>query len=282
MLRTLQLDTSWGRLTIAGASRAGEGTLILLPQLKLALDAGRPHRGLPPMATVFVSHGHADHIGGLGYWAGQRFLSSMGRGAVLVPQAIADDTSGLLSLLARLEGGRPYEVDVIGLADGSTHDLRPDIRMRFFRTDHWVPTLGAELVWRRRRLRAELVGLDQHEIARRRRAGERVSVEQRASLLSFCADTGPRLFSWRPAVLSSEVLLLECSFFKHEDRERAEQFGHLHIEDVLAIRERLRCRHLVLLHASRRHRLREAEQLIDERLRPGLSCELHHLMVDWP
>ena len=37
-LRRLQLDTSWGELSLVGGSRAGEGTLILLPQLHLALD----------------------------------------------------------------------------------------------------------------------------------------------------------------------------------------------------------------------------------------------------
>ena len=32
-LRRLRLETSWGPLSIVGGSRAGEGTLILLPQL---------------------------------------------------------------------------------------------------------------------------------------------------------------------------------------------------------------------------------------------------------
>jgi hypothetical protein len=37
----------------------------------------------------------------------------------------------------------------------------------------------------------------------------------------------------------------------------------------------------VLLHASRRHRLREVEQILDTDLRPLLTCDMHHLMVDW-
>ena len=110
-LRTLALDTSWGSLTVVGGSRAGEGTLVLLPQLRLALDAGRPHRALAPMSTVLVSHGHMDHIGGLGYWASQRYLNSMGPGTVMAPAEIADDVKALLETMARLEGGRPYDVD---------------------------------------------------------------------------------------------------------------------------------------------------------------------------
>ena len=50
---------------------------------------------------------------------------------------------------------------------------------------------------------------------------------------------------------------------------------------ALAAAATLRCRHLVLLHASRRHRLLEVEDLLEEHLRPLLSCEMHHLNVDW-
>jgi len=55
----------------------------------------------------------------------------------------------------------------------------------------------------------------------------------------------------------------------------------MHLEDLLEAIDRLSCRHLVLLHASRRHRLREVEKTLDERLRPHLDCSLHHLMIDW-
>ena len=94
------------------------------------------------MRTVVVSHGHLDHLGGLGYWASQRFLNSMPPATLLVPSAIEDDIRSLLANFARLEGGRPYEVEIIPVADGSTHQLRRDMDLTFFATDHWVPTLG--------------------------------------------------------------------------------------------------------------------------------------------
>jgi hypothetical protein len=59
------------------------------------------------------------------------------------------------------------------------------------------------------------------------------------------------------------------------------RFGHLHLDDILARVDLVRCRHLVLLHASRRHRLREVEEILAERLAPALDCSLHHLMIDW-
>jgi len=152
----------------------------------------------------------------------------------------------------------------------------------FFTTDHWVPTLGSRLRWRRRHLLPELVGLPGEEIARRRRNGETVTEELVSNLLAYCADTGPGIFDAGPEVLSSEVLLVECSFFRPSDRERASRYGHMHIEDLLQRADRLGCRHLIMLHASRRHRLREVEKILNDRLRPHLDCTLDHLMIDWP
>lgn len=281
ILRQHHIDTSWGRLHLAGGSRAGEGTLILLPQLQLALDPGRPHRALPPMRTVVVSHGHLDHMGGLGYWASQRFLNSMPPGTMIVPEAIEEDVRALLAATARLEGGRPYDITVEPVTDGSTHSLRRDMDLRFFTTDHWVPTLGTTIVWHKRRLRPELGRLSQTEIVERRRAGEEVTVDVAIPLLSYCADSGPGLFDTHPEVFSSEIVLLECSFFSPGDRDRAARYGHTHLEDLRPHLGSIECRHLILLHASRRHRLREVENYLDNEIRPAFAGELHHLNVDW-
>jgi len=281
-LRRLNLKTSWGSLAVVGGSRAGDGSLILLPQLHLALDAGRAHRALPSMATVLVSHGHMDHVGGVAYWASQRYLQSMGSARLVAPREIAPGIEELLATHARLEGGRPYDIEVSAVGAGETLALRPDMDLVFFTTDHWVPTLGSRLRWRRRHLLPELVGLPGEEIARRRRNGETVTEELVSNLLAYCADTGPGIFDAGPEVLSSEVLLVECSFFRPSDRERASRYGHMHIEDLLQRADRLGCRHLIMLHASRRHRLREVEKILNDRLRPHLDCTLDHLMIDWP
>jgi ribonuclease Z len=137
------------------------------------------------------------------------------------------------------------------------------------------------LVWRRQRLRAEHAGLDGDAIAELRQQGQSVTETVSSKLLAYCADSGPGVLDHDEPALAAEIVLVECSFYRPADRERARQFGHLHLDDLVGRAERFGCRHLVLLHASRRHRLREVEDIIDERLRPIFDCELHHLMVDW-
>ncbi len=281
-LRQLELATSRGPLRLVGGSRAGDGTVVLLPQLGLALDAGRPHRALPPLPTVCVSHGHLDHFGGLAFWASQRFLNSLGPGTALVPSAIADQIRTLLAVCAELEGGRPYDIQVEPVDDGDRRRLARDLELELFATDHWVPTLGSSLIWLRRHLRPELASFDEAEIARRRGLGEEVTTVDEVRLLSYCADTGPGLFSARPEVLRTEILLVECTFYRDHDRDRAARYGHLHVDDLLAVLGTLTCRHLVLLHPSRRHRLREVDQEIERRIRLKAPCPVHSLAVDWP
>lgn len=233
------------------------------------------------MSTVFVSHGHLDHVGALAYWASQRFLNTMGPGKVLAPEELASRIGELLRLHAELEGGRPYSIDIVPVSEGLRLALRRDLELGFFATDHWVPTLGLSLTWLRHRLRPEFVGLEGEEIRRLREAGEDVTLAEIVPLLAYCADTGPGLFARHPEVLSSQILLLECTFFRPTDRERAAAFGHLHLDDVLELLPRMECRHLVLLHASRRHRLRDVERILGERLRHGSTPEVHHLVSDW-
>jgi ribonuclease Z len=266
---------------LVGGSRAGESTLILLPQLHLALDPGRIHRALPAMRTVVVSHGHLDHLGGLGNWVSQRYLNAMPAADLIVPEPIEKEIRSLLATFARLEGGQPYQVTVIPATDGARHQIRRDMELVFFATDHWVPTLGTRIIWHKRRLRPELGHLSEAEITQRRLAGDEVTEPVTSEILTYCADSGPGLFEARPDLFDAEVVLVECSFFKPADRDRARQYGHTHLADLQAHLGSFGCRHLVLLHASRRHRLREVEDILDSEVRPHFSGELHHLNVDW-
>ncbi len=279
-LRTLTLSSSWGDLLLSGGSRAGEGTLLVLPQLRLALDIGRPHRILPPVTTACLSHGHIDHLGGLAYWASQRYLNSMGPATLLVPEPIAADVTELLNLHARLEGGKPYDIDLKPVSAAAVHPLRTDFHLEFFPTDHWIPTLGSRVLWTRRRLLPELAGVEPAELAALRKSGTQITFEIVTPLVSYGADTGPGLFTNKRA-LDAEILLLECSFWKDGDLERARTYGHLHISDLLEIAPHLKCRHLVLLHASRRTRLHEVEEIMTAELEPVFGGQLHHLMIEW-
>ncbi len=276
----LQLATSWGSLLLAGGSRAGEGTVLLLPQLRLALDAGRPTRALVPATTVCVTHTHLDHILGVPAWASQRQLQGMPPGRLVVPAPQGAALAALLGLVAALEGGAGYGVEILEAHDGFILPLRPGFELTFFATTHWVPTLGCCLWWTRQRLLPSLAGLPGEELARRRAAGEAITEEVRTPLLAYLGDTGPRVFDLHPWLSSVEVLVTECTFLRPVDRDRASRFGHTHLDDLAARASALGNRHLVLTHLSRRHRLAAGSREIRRRM-ADFSGRLHLLNSEW-
>lgn len=280
-MRQLRLETSWGELRLAGGSRAGEASLVLLPQLRLALDAGRPARALVPLQHVAISHGHMDHILGLPAWASQRQLNGMPRGTVYVPRSLVEPVAELLAVCARLEGGVPYDVEVKAVGAGDAIQLRRDFVLRFFATSHWVETLGCAVEWVRQRLRPELAGASMEDLKKRRRAGEAITEELRVPLLAYLADTGPQVFGEHPWLAQVEVLVVECTFLRPSDRERARRFGHIHLDDLLAIAPTLGNRHVVLTHLSRRHRLGPGTRAIRQALSEALRPRLHLFNVEW-
>jgi len=280
-MHQLRLATSWGELRIVGGSRAGEGSIVLLPQLRLALDAGRPARALVPLENVVVSHGHLDHLLGLPAWASQRQLQGMKGGRVVCPASIAAGVRDLLARCAALEGGSPYGVAVAPVKAGDWLDLRRDLRLGFFRTSHWVETVGCVVEWTRRRLRPELAGTPPPELQRLRAAGKPVTEEIRTRLIAYVADSGPEVLDAEPWLAEVEVLVMECTFLRDADRERARRFGHTHLADLVGLAPRLRNRHLVLTHLSRRHRLAAGARTIRAALAGKLAGRLHLLNTEW-
>jgi len=280
-MRQLRLATSWGELRIAGGSRAGEATLVLLPQLRIALDTGRPARALVPMQHVVVSHGHLDHLLGVPAWASQRQLNGIAGGTVYAPASLAPGLATLLALYAQAEGGKPYDVAVHAVEAGEVVTVRPDFALRFFATSHWIETLGCCLEYIRHHLRADLRSSSGEEIQRRRLAGEVVTEETRTALVAYLADTGPEVFESQPWLADAEVLIVECTFLARADHERARRFHHLHLDDLVALAPSLANRHVVLTHLSRRHRLGPATRSIRAALDGKLRPQLHFLNVEW-
>jgi len=277
----LRLDTSWGELRIVGGSRAGEGTLVLLPQLRLALDAGRPARALVPLENVAVSHGHLDHLLGLPAWASQRQLQGMPPGRVLCPASLTEAVQRLLALSAELEGGSPYGATVTGVNAGDWIELRRDFRVGFFRTSHWVDTLGSVVEWTRRRLRPEYAGAPPETLQRLRAAAVEVTEKVRTPLLAYAADSGPEVLDSEAWLRDVEVLVLECTFLRPGDRDRARRFGHTHLADLVEIAPTLHNRHLVLTHLSRRHRLASGTRTIRAALADRFRGRLHLFNKEW-
>ena len=247
----LTTSLRFGDLSLEGSSRAGVATWFRVHPPGLAFDVGRGSPVLTGAKDVFLTHGHLDHA--LGLPMVLSFRSSAGRSTrVFCPRDVVDGVRNFVDAASRLEE-RTYDWRLEGLAPGRRVEVGPDLTVEAFSSDHVVPSLGYHLLRRKRRLRPELVGLPGQELGRRRRDGEDIEVETEEILLSYSGDTGPSLFESEPRLFQARVLLLECTFLGPGRRESAGAFGHLHVDDVVAVAERFEGEALVLHHLSRRY-----------------------------
>jgi len=95
--------------------------------------------------------------------------------------------------------------------------------------------------------------------------------------LTYCGDTGPKVFEWEPRVFQSKVLMLECTFLGEEHRDKGERFKHLHLGDIAHWADEFRNEALVLHHLSRRFRVEDLRAEIQRRL-PELAPRIHILV----
>ena len=275
-----------GPFTVRGVSVGGVYTSLGVPELGVVFDAGTPLRTFGGADVYLLSHGHADHIGGLAALLGIRALHGKTRPPrVYMPAEIVDDLQEALAALTRLQR-HPLAMEAIGMAPGDELPLAGDLRVRAVRTFHPVPSLAYVIVRRVGRLRPDLHGLAGPDIAARRRAGEDVTVYEDRLELAYATDTLISAVDHAPELLETRVLVMECTFLdERKSREAARAGCHVHLDDVIERADRFHNEHIVLMHFSQLYSPREVAGILDARVPPDLRRRIIPFVPDanvWP
>ena len=247
-------------IEIEGVSIAGHESFYKLPGFRTLLEFGRAPDDVVGFSTVAVTHGHLDHMAGLAHYASRRRLAGLTPARVYVPAEAVDHVAQWVDACEKLENIR-YELEVVPAAPGDRVTLRNDLELTVLPGRHRVPTVGYLFSEIRRKLLAELEGTPGEEIARLRREGIAVTRREEVPLLAYTGDCGGEIFDAAPQLFTARVLLIECSFLIPEDRDRAREYAHIHLDDVLARADDFRNEAIVLTHFSQRYRpeqIREA------------------------
>ncbi len=267
-------------LNIRGFSRAGDETWFRVDPPGLALDVGRGASPLIGTRWIFISHSHLDHSVGIPWVLSQRKLQGLDPATVFCPREMAGDLREYIAAGGRLEG-EDLEAEVVGLEPGESRELERGLRLEAFAAAHTVPALGCHLVRRYQRLRPDLEGKPPGEIASLKHEGVEVVKESEEVWLSYCGDTGAAVFSSEPRLFEAKILLVECTFLSSETRRHGERFGHLHLQDLVALADHFENQAIVFCHLSRRHRLADLEAAVVREL-PGLAGRIHFITGDEP
>ncbi len=247
-------------IAIDGVSIAGHESFYKLPEFRTLLEFGRAPDDVVGYPTVAVTHGHLDHMAGLAHYASRRRLQRLGAARVYVPAEAMDLVARWIDISERLENVR-YEIEVAPASPGDRIALRKDLELTVLPGRHRVPTVGYLFSEIRHKLLPEHEGKAGEEIARLRREGVAVTRREEVPLLAYTGDCGEAIFDAAPEIFAARVLLIECSFLFPEDRDRAREYAHIHLDDVIARAGDFRNEAIVLTHFSQRYRpedIREA------------------------
>lgn len=251
---------------IQGLSVAGESTCVMAPELDVCFDMGSCPRAVLPSRFVAISHGHMDHIGSLAYYCSQRRFQGMGDGTVVCDVRIAADIQRMMEGFVDLERQRtPYQL--IALEPEQTHEIKNNILLRGFHTDHTAPSMGYSVVEMRSKLREEYLGLPQEKLRELRSRDVEITRTLEIPLVAYLGDTSPGGHLLRDDVRKAQIVICECTFFEPDHKGRAKIGKHMHVDDIVEWLGVLECEALIITHVSRRTHLTFAR----DQLRKSLS-----------
>ncbi len=215
--------------------------------------------------SVFLTHGHYDHIGGIG---GIIHSRASARGDKEKPLVIyyprGDSMIELLSQYAsRISEYVKYDLKWEPVEAGQEIAIGAEKErglIRAFPVEHSLRTvnLGYALFERRTKLRAELVGRPQEEITKIAEEQGQAAVcrEYEQILLAYCGDSAPV----NPdLVRDAEVLMHEATFIDPADRAHE---AHSTVAEAIEVAKAADARSLVLIHISTRYPKRQIESMI--------------------
>ena len=244
---------------VQGTSVAGESTAVSIPELDICFDMGVCPRAMLACKYVAITHAHMDHIGGLAYWCSQRHFQGMGPGNIICHKAIAPAIQRMMEGYVELER-QTTPFNLIPLDPGDEHEIKNNIRLRAFATEHTVPSLGFAIVEKRSKLKEEYVGFPQEKLKELKDRGEEITRILEIPLIAYLGDTAPGPQLVREDVRKAQIVISECTFTEPDHKERAKVGMHMHADDIAEWIRVLECQHLVLIHVSRRTNLGEARR----------------------
>lgn len=257
-------------------SIGGIETCLRFDALSLCLDIGRCPPGAENCKTLLLTHAHIDHAAGLPYYVSLRGLLGAAPPRVYCPAADRDALWSILQGWSRLQADSD-RCELIGVMPGDEIPLGRNHFARAFRSPHRIATLGYTVFERRKKLRSELLGESESQIAARSRAGENVAYAVEIPQICFPGDTRAEVIDREPTVAQARLLAIECTFLGQDTTvAHARKSGHIHMDELAARADRFQNEAVLLTHFSRRYR-RETIDAEVKKLPKNLRDRVHVL-----
>ncbi len=276
MIKNLPVKTlKHKNITIEGYSRAAVQTYWRFPELKVGFDLGAQPWSFMGTETWFVSHGHLDHIVALPVYVARRRMMKMDPPTIYLPAETLDPVRQILKQFTLIDRGR-MPCNLVPLRAGDEIELSRELVVTVSATQHRIPSLGFVVWERRRKLKPAYHELTGEEIRDLRLSGTEVTEERRKPIVAYLGDSAPGGLDDCPAMYQAQILICEMTFVTPEHRrEKIHKFGHTHLDDILARRDRFQNELIVAGHMSARYHSNTVRRMVEKRVPDMLDGRLH-------
>jgi len=270
-VKTLQHKT----LTVEGYSRAAEQTYWRIPELKLGFDLGAHPWSFMGTETWFISHTHLDHIASLPVYVARRRMMKMSPPTIYLPEEAVENVDRILKLFTRLDRGR-MPCKLVGIKPGDEIELSREHVVTCSQTKHTVPSIGFVVWERRKKLKAEYLSLSGEQIRDLKQSGTEITEERRVPLVAYLGDSAPEGLDACPAMFEAQILITELTFVSPSHRkEKIHKFGHMHLDDLLARRDRFKNELIIAGHLSTRYGTKQVQRIVQRAVPDMFDGRLH-------
>jgi ribonuclease Z len=158
---------------------------------------------------------------------------------------------------------------------GDEIELSRETVVSVVQTQHSISSVGY-IVWnRRKKLKPEYQSLTQDEIRVLAISGKEVSCEVRSARLAYVGDSTIEGIDANPAMYEADILITEMSFVAQRHRsEKIKRRGHIHLDDIVARKDRFKNGRIIVSHFSTRCTDKEIKHIVRKRLPDMLDGRL--------
>eukprot|EP00638_Chattonella_subsalsa_P009995 CAMPEP_0117735330 /NCGR_PEP_ID=MMETSP0947-20121206/1240_1 /TAXON_ID=44440 /ORGANISM="Chattonella subsalsa, Strain CCMP2191" /LENGTH=330 /DNA_ID=CAMNT_0005550349 /DNA_START=68 /DNA_END=1060 /DNA_ORIENTATION=- len=247
---------------VAGAwTKSGLATTIYIrnQQLKmhLAFDLGFFTEEVLSADKVFISHGHTDHTSAIFQHARGRNCQKRPLTTYYIPAPTVTAFLKMKAAVEELDGGGEIECNLVPVSPGDEIDIGKECIVKVFETQHRVASQGYAVFQRKKKgLKEKYKGLKGQELKDLKASGIEITNVEETVEVVYTGDTtiNPLIdldFVWQAKLLLIEATYLECG--NAQEHQKAEQWQHIHLEDILGLWEKVQNEKIVLFHLSAKY-----------------------------
>lgn len=213
-----------------------------------------------------LTHLHGDHGAGINYLLSQRSLYRLPQTKIMLPQRNIDSIHRILKEWKAIEGFS-YDYELIPAFDGASFDFNHKYRIESFATTHRISSFGYLVYEKRKKLSPQFEGLNRQEILHAKSRGESIEMDIETPIIAFTGDTQIEFLKAHSDVSKAKVLFVECTYLdEKKDVNAARDWGHIHLNEIIANQDQFQNEHISLIHLSPRYSTSMAKNILDKKL----------------